>query len=90
MFSGNDMESKTRLGEMMKLLGGKCSCEPSYDQHSKHLITNGVTSHEKLFRAMAAGLYILKQEYISKCESVSKFVEEELFEWGNPSNECFN
>ena len=40
MFSGNDMESKTRLGEVMKLLGGKCSCEPSYDQHSTHLITN--------------------------------------------------
>ena len=85
MFSCIEMELRIRLGEIIKFLGGKYLGELSYDQHCTHLITGEVKSHEKLFCAMAAGLYILKPEYIFQCQSVSKFVEEEPFEWGNPS-----
>ena len=85
LFSCIEMEQRNRMSDTVQFLGGKCSSELSYDQHCTHLITGEVASHEKLFCAMAAGIYILKPEYISHCQSVSKFVEEEPFEWGNPS-----
>ena len=85
MFSCIELELRIRLGEIIKFLGGKYFIELSYDQHYTHLISGKVKTHEKLFCAMAAGLYILKPEYIFQCEIESKFVEEEPFEWGNNS-----
>ena len=87
MFSCIEIDLRTRLVDIIKDLGGKCYDVPSYVQDCTHLITGQIASNEKLFCAMAAGLYMLEPDYILLCQSLSKFVQEEPFEWGNPSKD---
>ena len=84
-FSNISSENRIKMCVIISRLGGKHSNSTSYDFKCTHMICGEITSYEKLFCGMAAGVYILRPEFIDRCEEENQFVCEEPFEWGNPS-----
>jgi hypothetical protein len=76
-FSPQQRESLTKIVEN---LGGKMD-----SSNFTHLITPKPTKGEKYLTGIAKGCYLLHPKYLLKCQESKLFVNEDSFEFGNPS-----
>ncbi|XP_034490230.1 DNA topoisomerase 2-binding protein 1-A [Drosophila innubila] len=82
---GDDEEKRTLLMERIKALGGNiCHNLVNYDPACTHLLCERPNRGEKLLGCMAAGKWILNILYIEQCHARGAFLDESLYEWGNP------
>ncbi|CAN9506419.1 unnamed protein product [Ophioblennius macclurei] len=70
---------------LIEELGGVVLDKQSFDPSCTHIIVGTPLRNEKYLAAMAAGKWILHRSYLEACRSVSRFVEEEEYEWGSSS-----
>ncbi|KAH8273307.1 hypothetical protein KR018_010550, partial [Drosophila ironensis] len=82
---GDDDEKRAEIIERIAQLGGKlCENMVNYDDTCTHLVCERPNRGEKVLACMAAGKWILNIQYISQCHVHGHFLDEALFEWGNP------
>lgn len=82
---GDDDEKRTQLMERIKGLGGNiCQNLVNYDPACTHLLCERPNRGEKLLGCMAAGKWVLNIQYIEDCHARGAFLDETLYEWGNP------
>ncbi|XP_030379204.1 DNA topoisomerase 2-binding protein 1 [Scaptodrosophila lebanonensis] len=83
--SSSDDEQKAELIEKIRKLGGEvCSNLINYDASCTHFICERPNRGEKMLGCMAAGKWVLYTKYIEESELRGAFIDEELYEWGNP------
>lgn len=82
---GDDEDKRLLLMERIRLLGGQiCQNLSNYDPACTHLLCERPNRGEKLLGCMAAGKWVLNISYIEECHSRGVFLDESLYEWGNP------
>ncbi|XP_017063794.1 DNA topoisomerase 2-binding protein 1-A [Drosophila eugracilis] len=82
---GDDDEKRAELIERITQLGGKlCENLVNYDNACTHLICERPNRGEKMLACIAAGKWILNLQYIEQCHARGQFLDEALYEWGNP------
>lgn len=82
---GDDEEKRALLMERIKALGGNiCQNLVNYDPACTHLLCERPNRGEKLLGCMAAGKWVLNIQYIEQCHARGTFLDEVLYEWGNP------
>lgn len=82
---GDDEEKRMLLMERIRLLGGQiCQNLSNYDPACTHLLCERPNRGEKLLGCMAAGKWVLNISYIEECHARGVFLDESLYEWGNP------
>ncbi|KAH8295543.1 hypothetical protein KR044_004903, partial [Drosophila immigrans] len=83
--SSDDDERRQQLIERIRGLGGTvCQNLTNYDPECTHLLCERPNRGEKLLGCMAAGKWILNIQYIEECHARGVFLDEALYEWGNP------
>lgn len=65
-------------------LGGEVSKRPYFDSEATHLLMTYVDRNDVVLSSMAAGKYILHASYIFDSAENKKFLNENLYEFGNP------
>lgn len=73
--------------QILSLNGHICQNDISYDPTCTHVLCEKTTRSQRIFSAIAAGKWILSFKYISDSVEAGYFLNEELYEWGNPKNE---
>ncbi|KAK4881729.1 hypothetical protein RN001_005048 [Aquatica leii] len=86
MFSGVDQEKRGVYISELEKLGATVSNSPNFDPASTHLICSKPNRNEKILASLSAGKWILHESYVEQCALQGKFVDEELFEFGNPKS----
>ncbi|CAH0559697.1 unnamed protein product [Brassicogethes aeneus] len=86
MISGIDNDQRQSYAEKLESLGAIVSELASYDPNCTHLICPKPARNEKTLSCMAAGKWILHESYVQKSIEAGKFLNEELFEFGNPKS----
>ncbi|EDW65947.1 DNA topoisomerase 2-binding protein 1 [Drosophila virilis] len=82
---GDDEQKRMLLMERIRLLGGQiCQNLSNYDAACTHLLCERPNRGEKLLGCMAAGKWVLNINYIEDCHARGAFLDECLYEWGNP------
>ncbi|KAI8033568.1 DNA topoisomerase 2-binding protein 1-A [Drosophila gunungcola] len=82
---GDDDEKRTELIERIVQMGGKmCENLVNYDDACTHLLCERPNRGEKMLACIAAGKWILNLQYIEQCHARGHFLDESLYEWGNP------
>ncbi|XP_071442261.1 DNA topoisomerase 2-binding protein 1-A [Hetaerina americana] len=84
MFSSMDETEKVKYKALVENLGGQVCVDVSFDTTATHLITWRPARSEKLLGSIASGIWVLHPKYLDASRMEGKFVEEELYEWGNP------
>ncbi|KAF5273001.1 hypothetical protein FQA39_LY07650 [Lamprigera yunnana] len=84
MLSSIELEKRVILIQQIESLGGKVSNSLHFDPESTHLICSKPSRNEKILASMSAGIWILHESYVNQCIFEGHFVDEELFEFGNP------
>ncbi|XP_068139660.1 DNA topoisomerase 2-binding protein 1 [Drosophila tropicalis] len=83
---GADDDQRNQLMDRIRNLGGEiCENLVNYDPTCTHLICERPNRGEKMLGCLAAGKWILHIQYIDHCHAAGKFLDENLFEWGNPN-----
>ena len=88
----------TDITQTIQQLGGvvidsrKCSfflslIRSTFDARATHFITASLKRTEKHLGAVACGLWVLKPEYIEKCRTEGRWVDEREFEWRDNDKE---
>ncbi|KAH8368089.1 hypothetical protein KR084_006866, partial [Drosophila pseudotakahashii] len=82
---GDDDEKRALLIERIGQLGGRlCENLVNYDDACTHLLCERPNRGEKMLACIAAGKWILNMQYVEQCHSRGHFLDEALYEWGNP------
>ncbi|KAH8336169.1 hypothetical protein KR074_007636, partial [Drosophila pseudoananassae] len=82
---GDDGEKRAELIARIEQLGGKmCENLVNYDDACTHLLCERPNRGEKMLGCMAAGKWILSIQYVEQSHARGHFLDEALFEWGNP------
>ncbi|XP_017055686.1 DNA topoisomerase 2-binding protein 1 [Drosophila ficusphila] len=83
--SCSDDEKRAELIERINQLGGKlCENLVNYDPSCTHLLCERPNRGEKMLACIAGGKWILNLQYIEQCHARGSFLDESLYEWGNP------
>ncbi|XP_046384565.1 DNA topoisomerase 2-binding protein 1 [Ischnura elegans] len=85
MFSSMDEAEKMRYKSVVENLGGQVCVDTNFDTSATHLITLRPARSEKLLGSIASGIWVLHPKYLDASVAEGAFVEEEAYEWGNPS-----
>ncbi|KAL7745556.1 hypothetical protein ACLKA6_009782 [Drosophila palustris] len=81
----DDEEKRIQLMERIQGLGGDISQNlVNYDPACTHLLCERPNRGEKVLGCMAAGKWILNINYIEQSHARGAFLDESLYEWGNP------
>ncbi|XP_016980398.2 DNA topoisomerase 2-binding protein 1-A [Drosophila rhopaloa] len=82
---GDDDEKRTELIDRITQMGGQmCENLVNYDDACTHLLCERPNRGEKMLACIAAGKWILNLQYIEQCHARGHFLDEALYEWGNP------
>nr|AAG27544.1 BRCT-domain protein MUS101 [Drosophila melanogaster] len=82
---GDDDEKRAELIARITQLGGKvCENLVNYDDSCTHLLCERPNRGEKMLACIAAGKWILNIQYIEQSHARGDFLDETLYEWGNP------
>ncbi|XP_016993061.2 DNA topoisomerase 2-binding protein 1 [Drosophila takahashii] len=82
---GDDEEKREEVIQRIGQLGGRlCENLINYDDNCSHLLCERPNRGEKMLACIAAGKWILNMQYIEQCHSRGYFLDEALYEWGNP------
>ncbi|EDW48793.1 GM17634, partial [Drosophila sechellia] len=82
---GDDDEKRAELIARITQLGGKvCENLVNYDDSCTHLLCERPNRGEKMLACIAAGKWILNIQYIDQSHARGGFLDETLYEWGNP------
>lgn len=83
--SANPNLDKNELCQRIKQLRGEvCENLNSYDPTCTHIVCEKPNRSEKLLSSVASGKWILSLNYIMDSYKQGYFLDEELYEWGNP------
>ncbi|KDR12289.1 DNA topoisomerase 2-binding protein 1-B isoform X2 [Zootermopsis nevadensis] len=66
-------------------LGGEVTGKHTFDPSATHLVCSRPGRSEKLLASIASGKWVLHKGYLDVCQKEKQFVQEDEFEWGNPS-----
>lgn len=78
-------DGQLKIIDKIKSLKGTFKESPKkYDKTCTHLLCERPSSSEKILSGIAGGKWILSLDYIEKSHAAGQFLDEELFEWGNP------
>lgn len=80
MLSAVTASEKTLLTEHLKSLGASISDQVEWDSTVTHLVVKQVTKSEKYLAACAAGIWVLRPEYIEACATAGRFLAESEYE----------
>lgn len=86
LLSGIEPTEREQLAMHLKNLGAEVSGSSNYDASATHLICLKPGRNEKTLACMAAGKWILHVSYIEKSVEAGQFLDEEIFEFGNPKS----
>lgn len=76
--------TKNEIVDKIKRLRGEiCSNLNSYDPKCTHLLVEAPSRGEKFLACLSAGKWILTLDYIFDSFCEDRFLDEELYEWGN-------
>ncbi|XP_037725778.1 DNA topoisomerase 2-binding protein 1 [Drosophila subpulchrella] len=82
---GDDGEKRAEMIERITQLGGKlCENLVNYDDACTHLLCERPNRGEKMLACIASGKWIVNMQYIEQCHTRGYFLDETLYEWGNP------
>lgn len=76
-------QERIDYSHLIEQLGGIVLDKQSFDPSCSHIIVGTPLRNEKYLAAMAAGKWILHRSYLEACRSVSRFIQEEEYEWGS-------
>lgn len=82
--SGLELDSSTLMNMVRELGGDVQEKKGDYDAKCTHVICFKPSRVEKVLCAMAAGKWIVSLKYIEDSYQAKKYLDEELYEWGNP------
>lgn len=86
MISGIAAELKSQYVDMIQFLGGTVSTAQYFDPTATHLVCAVPSRNEKILASMARGNFIVHITYLTDSKEASKFLDEELYEFGNPKS----
>lgn len=86
MFSGMAQSDRDACAAIIEKLGGVFLEASHYDPSCTHLVVSKVGCNEKLLTSIAAGKWVLHPNWIVDSEKEGRFLDEQLYEWGNPSS----
>ncbi|XP_042237542.1 DNA topoisomerase 2-binding protein 1-like isoform X2 [Homarus americanus] len=78
-------EEFTKYQKIVEELGGTISLEQHYDPHCTHIVTCKLHRSGRHLGAIASGKWLLHQSFLEDSLKMGYFVEEEPYEWGNPT-----
>ncbi|KAM9337511.1 DNA topoisomerase 2-binding protein 1 [Symphorus nematophorus] len=78
-------QERIDYSHLIEELGGIVLDKQSFDPSCSHIIVGTPLRNEKYLAAMAAGKWILHRSYLEACRSVSRFIQEDDYEWGSSS-----
>ncbi|KAK5649872.1 hypothetical protein RI129_000901 [Pyrocoelia pectoralis] len=84
MFSGVNQEKRVEMIGNLEKLGAVIVHSINFDSSSTHLICSTLSRNEKILASISAGKWILHESYVDECVTQRIFVDEEMFEFGNP------
>lgn len=80
--SGVTPDQRSVFPSVIMSLGGKVlKSSSNWDSSATHLIIGGLTKSEKFLAACAAGVWILRPDYLTECSTAERFLDEDRFEW---------
>ncbi|PNF40863.1 hypothetical protein B7P43_G15936 [Cryptotermes secundus] len=66
-------------------LGGEVTSKSTFDPSATHLVCSRPVRSEKLLASIASGKWVLHKGYLDASQKEERFIQEDEFEWGNPS-----
>lgn len=76
--------TKNEIVDKIKRLRGEiCSNLNSYDPKCTHFLVEAPNRGEKFLSCLSAGKWVLTLDYIFDSSAEDRFLDEELYEWGN-------
>nr|XP_015215732.1 PREDICTED: SMC5-SMC6 complex localization factor protein 1-like [Lepisosteus oculatus] len=78
-------ETKRSLLKCISSLGGIYAGGSAYSERTTHLIARNVSPSEKFLAACAAGIWVLRPEYVTESARAGRWLAEEPREWGSPA-----
>lgn len=84
MFSGVSPDQKIEFETIVSSLGSTSSDSPNFDITATHLLCPTPSRNEKFLSSMASGKFILHPTYLTDSKAAGKFLDEELYQYGNP------
>ena len=85
MFSSMESEDREFYMKIVDTLGGLVSTTTCYDSTASHIVVSRPVRNEKLVSSIAAGKWVLCPQWLDASSEAGHFVEEQDYEWGNPS-----
>ena len=86
VFSTMDQADRDRNMLIVESLGGVVSRLNCYDPEMTHIVVVKPVRNEKLVSSIAAGKWVLAPAWLECSAKEGRFLDEEPFEWGNPSS----
>lgn len=83
-FITSGCEVDDELVRCIEELGGELQKDSKYDSCFTHVLCQKLGRVEKVLCAMAAGKWIISVQYVEDSYRAKMFLDEELYEWGNP------
>ena len=81
-FSALTPDQRASFPNILSNFGAKAlKSSTSWESGATHLIIGALSKSEKFLCACAAGLWVLRPEYIQACIDSSKLVDEQTYEW---------
>lgn len=87
MLTSLSTSDRTRASRLLADLGATLSTSSTFDRQATHLLIGVVTKSEKYLAACAAGLWILRPDYIAACEKAGRCLPEQDYEWAPSWND---
>uniref|UniRef100_A0A1B0FH09 BRCT domain-containing protein n=1 Tax=Glossina morsitans morsitans TaxID=37546 RepID=A0A1B0FH09_GLOMM len=71
------------ISKIMQLGGEICDNLVNFDPECTHFLCERPNRGEKFLGCISSGKWILSLKYIEECFAKDRFIDEELYEWGN-------
>uniref|UniRef100_A0A1A9WPL4 BRCT domain-containing protein n=1 Tax=Glossina brevipalpis TaxID=37001 RepID=A0A1A9WPL4_9MUSC len=71
------------INKIMQLGGEICDNLVNFDPECTHFLCERPNRGEKMLGCISSGKWILSLKYIEECFAKDRFIDEELYEWGN-------
>lgn len=84
MLSSN-VDNKEEICAMIVRLGGLVSDAPELDDSATHLLCSQPSRSARILGSVAAGKWCLHPVYVVRSNEKDEFLDESLYEWGNPA-----
>ncbi|XP_069689282.1 DNA topoisomerase 2-binding protein 1-A isoform X2 [Periplaneta americana] len=70
---------------IIQSLGGEVTDKSTFDSSATHIVCSRPVRSEKLLASIASGKWALHKSYLDASQKQQHFIQEEEYEWGNPS-----